>query len=846
METDSTLFFKIASMNSNTGNIFTKTTFDIKGMSCASCAASIESTLRAINGVVEANVNFATKTVKVNYDREMTNADELQSAVKNSGYEITPVKLSGNSHVKKSFDIRGVSCASCVNSVESTLNAIPGVSDASVNFADKTVRVLFDAERVKTGQLIDAVKNAGYELIPKIDAVSGSIQNSPEQTEADNSLAGSKIEEKSEYEILRKKVTVASIFSIPLVVIAMGFHTIPNANLIMFALSIPVIFYSGIKFYTSAWKQLKHGRSNMDSLVALGTGAAFVLSIVNTFYPEYLTRHGFEVHVYFEAAAVVITLVLLGRMLESKATSKTSSAIKKLIGLQPKTARVVRNGTETEVLISEVIPGDTVIVKPGTKIPVDGRVIEGNSVVDESMITGEPVPVEKITGSKVIGGTINRTGSFRIVAEKVGKDSMLSQIILMVEEAQGSKAPIQKLVDKIASVFVPAVFAISVLVFVIWNIFGPPPSFIYGFVTSVTVLVIACPCALGLATPTAVMVGIGKGAENGVLIKNAEALEMVRNADAIVLDKTGTITLGKPEVSSITYLSDGGKNYLNNVIYSIEKTSEHPLAEAVTKHLSNSESLTVKNFDSYTGMGVSGEVEGIVYFIGNEKLLKANGIEISEYIKTEINKIQSRSKTCLIVATGNSVLALIEVGDMIKDSSASAISELKNFGLEVYMLTGDNAMTAESVAKQTGIDNFKAEVLPGDKLEFVKQLKADGSKVIMVGDGINDSPALAEANVGIAMGTETDIAMDSADVVLVKGDLDHIVKAIKISIQTTTAIKQNLFWAFIYNLIGIPIAAGVLYPFTGYLLDPMIAGGAMAFSSVSVVMNSLRVKRKQV
>lgn len=839
--------FFITTMNKDITPILTKKTFDVIGMSCASCASSVESILKSIPGVEEANVNFATKTVRVNYDSGSVNEKMLQESAQKIGYEISPVINHDSILTKKTFDISGMTCASCANSVESTLRSNPGVQDANVNFASKTARVSFDEKVTNTEQLEESVKNAGYKITPT-EMIDHSV-HSPEEHAMmmDKGHDHLKMLQETEFDVLKRKVIVASIFCVPLFIIGMGFHTMPYANLIMFVLTIPIIFYSGIGFYVNAWKQLIHKRSNMDSLVALGTGAAFILSVVNTFYPDYLTRYGFEAHVYFEAAGVVITLVLLGRMLEARATAKTSSAIKKLIGLQPKTARVIRNGIESEIPVTQVVIGDTIIIKPGEKIPVDGKVIDGNSVVDESMITGEPVPVEKIKNSSVIGGTINKTGSFRIVAEKIGKDSMLSQIISMVEEAQGSKAPIQKLVDKIASIFVPIVFVFSVLVFIGWYLYGPPPSFIYGFITSVTVLVIACPCALGLATPTAVMVGIGKGAENGVLIKNAESLETVKKANAIVLDKTGTITVGKPEVSEVDYITTNfDKEKLNEIIYSIEKISEHPLAEAVVSHFKGTKEINVQNFEGKTGMGVMGDVAGVKYFIGNEKLMDKAGVKISGEVKNKIESIQSKAKTCLIVSDSLEVLALIGIGDTIKGSSVKAITELKSLGLKVYMLTGDNEKTAEAVAKQTGIDEYRAGVLPADKLEFVKSLKERGENVIMVGDGINDSPALAEANVGIAMGTGTDIAMDSADIVLVKGDLEHIIKAIKISKQTSTAIKQNLFWAFIYNLIGLPIAAGALYPITGYLLDPMIAGGAMAFSSVSVVLNSLRVKAKRV
>jgi len=626
----------------------------------------------------------------------------------------------------------------------------------------------------------------------------------------------------------------------------MFFHKMPYANWIMFLFSFPVLVWFGRDFFVIGYKHAIKGRANMDTLVALSTGTAFLYSAFNTIFPHLLLSIGITPHVYFEAAVVIIALILLGRYLEEKAKSKTSDSIKKLMGLKVKTARVIRDGLETEISIEDVIIGDILIIRPGEKIPVDGKVIDGNSTVDESMITGESMPVEKTEHDLVIGATINKTGSFRMRAEKVGKDTMLSHIIEMVKNAQGSKAPIQKLADKIASVFVPVVMSIALLSALIWFFIGPSPSITYAIVTLVTVLIIACPCALGLATPTALMVGIGKGAENGILVKNAEALEIAQNINIVVVDKTGTITKGHPEVNEIVWLkSDIKRDQVLEDILAIEKKSEHPLANSIVRylnHLSNS-SLNVVKFNSQTGMGVSATIYENQYLIGNYQLMRENNIDI-ESEHEYFNHFGTSSQTLVFIAKNKELIALIGISDQVKDNSVKAIQSLHHMNLKVHMLTGDSYGTAKYISQQTGIDYFRAEVLPEDKLNYIKSLQMQGYTVAMVGDGINDSPALTQANLGIAMGHGTDIAMESADITLVKGDLEKIAASIKLSKETIKTIKQNLFWAFIYNIIAIPIAAGILYPFNGFLLSPMIAGGAMAFSSVSVVLNSLRLKSR--
>ncbi|WP_294141867.1 heavy metal translocating P-type ATPase [uncultured Sanguibacteroides sp.] len=734
-------------------------------------------------------------------------------------------------HIRETYQVLGMSCASCAVSVESTLSAQKGVQEARVNISNSTVFVDFDPRTVTPEELQKAVEAAGYELVIE-------KQDDPEE-------AGRLQEE--EYLSLKRKTTGAILLAIPVFVIGMFFMHMPYGNWIMFAFTLPVMLFFGRDFFIHAYKQFRHGRANMDTLVAVSTGVAFLFSLFNTIWPEYWTDRGLEAHVYYEAAAVIIALILLGRLLEARAKFSTSTAIKKLMGLQPKTVmKIGEDGREVEIPIKEVLVGDVLVVKPGDKIPVDGTVTEGVSFVDESMITGEPIPVEKTTGGIVYAGTINQKGSFRFRAEKVGNETILAHIIKMVQEAQGSKAPVQKLVDKIAGIFVPVVMGIAVLTFIVWMLAGGEEAFTHALLTSITVLVIACPCALGLATPTAIMVGIGKGAENNILIKDAEGLEMMHQVNAIVLDKTGTITEGQPVVTDMSWRGVDKREEYRSVLSAIERRSEHPLADAVVEALKESPvtDVEIKDFETSVGKGVIAYVGGEAYGVGNRRLLADMHIALTEEEEALASGWEEEGKTVVFFAGREAVLVVIAIADKIKSTSGQAIKALQEMGVEVYMLTGDNTRTARRVADVLGVRHFKSEVMPSDKADFVRELQQEGKIVAMVGDGINDSQALAQADVSIAMGKGSDIAMDVAKVTLITSDLNILPKAINLSRQTVRTIRQNLFWAFIYNVIGIPLAAGVLYPFTGFLLNPMIAAAAMAFSSVSVVTNSLRIRFK--
>jgi Cu2+-exporting ATPase len=624
----------------------------------------------------------------------------------------------------------------------------------------------------------------------------------------------------------------------------MVFMNIPYASYIMWALATPIVFWSGRSFFINAWKQIRHGSTTMDTLVSLSTGIAYIFSVFNTLFPEFWESRGLHAHVYFEASGVVIALVMLGRLLEEGAKANTSSAIKKLIGLQPKTVyKVLASGETREFLISKVKPGDIILVRPGENIPVDGKVTQGSSYVDESMITGEPVAVIKEKGTDVFAGTVNQKGSFQFIAEKVGAETLLSIIIRLVQEAQGSKAPVQKLVDKIAGIFVPVVVGISIITLIIWSVSGVENGFVRGLLSMITVLVIACPCALGLATPTAIMVGIGKGAENNILIKDAEALELTHRMDTLVLDKTGTVTEGKPSVEKIKWRTDKDKISGTNILFSLERLSEHPLAESVARHLKESASpVLIDDALSITGKGITGKHDQKQYYAGGLKLINDNGIKIESGLEDLAEKWEENAGTVVYFADNKDVLAVLSVSDKIKDSSGKAVEELVKMGIEVCLVTGDNKKTAEAVAKKSGIRNFRAEMMPLEKADFISQLQKQGKIVGMAGDGINDSQALATADISIAMGKGSDIAIDAAKMTIISSDLSVIPFAVRLSRNTVKTIRQNLFWAFIYNVIGIPIAAGALYPINGFLLNPMIAGAAMALSSVSVVSNSLRLK----
>ena len=735
-------------------------------------------------------------------------------------------------HTKETFQVLGMSCAVCALNVETTLGAQEGVYEAKVNFAGSTVLVDYNPQVITPVELQKAVEAAGYELV---------VENTEDTDQADRL-------QREEFLALKRKTIGAIVLAIPVFVIGMFFMHMPYGNWIMLAFTIPVMAFFGRDFFVHAYKQLKHRRANMDTLVAVSTGVAFLFSLFNTIWPEYWTSRGLEAHVYYEAAAVIIALILLGRLLEAKAKFSTSTAIKKLMGLQPKTVtKILADGSEEEVPIREVAVGDVLVVKPGEKIPVDGEVTEGASFVDESMITGESIPVEKVKGQPVYAGTINEKGSFRFRADKVGGETVLANIIRMVQEAQGSKAPVQKLVDRIAGIFVPVVMGIAVITFIVWMLIGGDLAFTHALLTSITVLVIACPCALGLATPTAIMVGIGKGAEHNILIKDAESLELMYRVNAIVLDKTGTITEGKPVVTDIHWTPGAEDERYQSILLEIERRSEHPLADAVVQKFKEKvvNEISVSDFENQTGKGVTAKVGDKVYLVGNRALMDVNHVVLDDDNEKLAVRWEGDGKTVVFFAGEGRVLALVAIADKIKESSRQAIATLHEKGIDVYMLTGDNALTARAVADQVGIRHFKAEVMPGEKANFVEALQHEGKVVAMVGDGINDSQALAQADVSIAMGKGSDIAMDVAKVTLITSDLNVIPRAIALSHQTVRAIRQNLFWAFIYNIIGIPLAAGVLYGINGFLLNPMIAAAAMAFSSVSVVTNSLRIKWKK-
>jgi len=739
------------------------------------------------------------------------------------------VKIESKRLVKETFPVLEMTCAACAVSVESMLKSVEGVKDAGVNFANQDAWVEYDPAVATPLQFRETIRSIGYDII----------------IEKENQEEIKETAQQKHYGAVKQRTIWSSILSVPIIIIGMFFMDLPYGNYMMMALATPVVFYFGRSFFVNAWKQAKHGKANMDTLVALSTGIAWLFSAFNTLFPEFWHARGLHAHVYFEAAAVVIAFISLGKMLEEKAKSNTSSAIKKLMGLQPKTVTLMlEDGHTDEIPVSQVKKNFVLLVKPGEKIPVDGVVTGGESFVDESMITGEPIPVEKNTGAKVFAGTINQKGSFRFRAEKVGAETLLSQIIKMVQEAQGSKAPVQKLVDKIAGIFVPIVIGISILTFIAWMLFGGENAFTHALLTAVTVLVIACPCALGLATPTAIMVGIGKGAEQNILIKDAESLELAHKVNAIILDKTGTITEGKPEVSDVLFDEDANISKLKSILLAIEMQSEHPLAEAVVRFLQKEKTapVSLEQIESITGKGVAARYDGKRYLIGNARLLEERGIKIAEQFRIQMNELQAMAKTVVAFAENDNVVAVIAIADKIKASSKAAIETLQKKGIDVYMLTGDNQQTAEAIAKEVGLKEYKAGVMPADKAAFVQLLQQQGKVVAMVGDGINDSHALAQADVSIAMGKGSDIAMDVAKMTLITSDLNSIPKALNLSGKTVNTIKQNLFWAFIYNLIGIPIAAGVLYPVNGFLLDPMIAGAAMALSSVSVVSNSLRLK----
>ena len=732
-------------------------------------------------------------------------------------------------NIKNTYPVLGMSCASCAARVDKTLNGLPGVYQATVNYATAVAQVEYNPEVCSDATLQSAVQDAGYDLL--VDT-------------------GEDVADKAEeirltrYRKIKRRTVAALLLSLPIMIISMFFEDISSLKYVLWILATPVVFGLGREFYINAWRQLKHGTSNMDTLVAVSTGIAYTFSVFNLLFPDFWLSRGIEPHIYFEAASVIIAFILLGRLLEERAKQNTSSAIKKLIGLQPKTVTIIIDSDERTVPITAVQKGDTILVKPGERIAVDGMVVTGESYVDESMLNGEPVPLHKQSGEKVFAGTINQKGTFRFIADKIGSDTMLAQIIRMVQDAQGSKAPVQKLVDRIARFFVPAIISISIIAFVAWIFLAPTNGFTNGLLAMVTVLIIACPCALGLATPTAIMVGIGKGAEKGILIKDAQSLEIAQKIDTIILDKTGTITAGHPVV--VESLWENGFEHSRKILYSLEKLSEHPLSDAVVNTLQNEKEISIDKFENVPGKGVKGIVGSQTYYAGNLSLLNDNHITIASHLQELANKWTQEAKTLVWFADSTQAIAAIALTDEIKQTSAQAISQLQKMGVEVYMLTGDNAISAQAISRKVGINHYKAGVLPNEKAQFIKELQANGKKVGMVGDGINDSAALAQADLSIAMGQGSDIAVDTAMATILSSDLLKIPETIRLSQLTIKTIYQNLFWAFIYNLIGIPIAAGIFYSVNGFLLNPMWASAAMAFSSVSVVLNSLRLKRKRI
>lgn len=788
----------------------------LEGVESEHCARIVDSGLQKIKGIASHHVELNNRRAVITV-HSMDVLPKAVAGIRDLGY--------GVASIKKAIPVLEMTCASCASSVESMVKAQQGVVDASVNYASATLTVEFLPNMIGQEDIRKAVQSVGYDLLL------------PSGGERENTL-----EEihQTKFRQLKRNTVIAGIISAPIVAIGMFFMEMSYANEIMWALATPVVAWLGRDFFINAWKQARHRSANMDTLVALGTSVAYVFSVFNTLYPEFWHQRGLHAHVYFEAAAVIITFILLGKLLEEKAKGNTSTALKKLMGLQPKEVTVLKGQQPIQTPIAEVLIGDIIVVKPGEKIAVDGTVVQGNSYVDESMLSGEPVPVLKSESSKVFSGTINQKGSFQFRAEKVGEDTMLAHIIKMVENAQGSKAPVQKLVDRIAGIFVPIVMVISLLAFGSWMAFGGDNGLSQGLVAMATVLVIACPCALGLATPTAIMVGIGKGAEKGILIKDAQSLELAQKIDAIVLDKTGTITEGKPVVTDAHWTTEG---LHKQVLFSMEQQSEHPLAHAIVQSLEKEvKAIQIHGFESLTGKGAQAQADGRMYYVGTKKLLSEKNVGIPSQLEERASQWAQEAKTVIWFASKEEAIAVIAIADKLKSSSVDAINALKKTGLQVHMLTGDNEATARAIANQVGITAYKAEVLPDQKASYIRELQEKGLKVAMVGDGINDSTALAQADVSIAMGKGSDIAMDVANMTIISSDLSKIAEAIKLSRQTVSTIRQNLFWAFFYNVVGIPIAAGLLYPFNGFLLNPMLAGAAMALSSVSVVSNSLLLK----
>jgi len=856
----------------------------ISGMVCDGCVHIVQSKLSALDGVANCEVDLEPGRARVEFDPSVTSLEDLQAAVTQAGYKVTgngaapaggpgeqkqadapepktasesgpgaglaeaegspaevrpaspeapPEGVSG--FQKAGLLIQGMTCAGCVATIERAVKKLPGVRSAEVNLATGTAAVEFDSSQTEVAALARAVEQAGY----------SARERSAERPEAEEE------DERKEARSWKRRLIVSAIFTAPLLVLAMSHKAIQFAGMqwVQLALTLPVVIYGGGRFYRMAWGAALRGTADMNTLVAVGTGSAFLYSLVATVTPNLVLAEGVEgpAPVYYETAAAIITLILLGRLLEARARGRTSSAIRRLVGLQPRTARVLRNGQEQDLPVDQVIPGDIVLVRPGEKIPVDGVVAQGSSAVDESMLSGESMPVEKSAGDEVFGGTINKTGSFRFEARKVGRETALAQIIELVRKAQSSKAPIARLADTISAYFTPAVIAVAVATFIAWYSLAPPADALrLAVVNAVAVLIIACPCAMGLATPTAVMVGIGRGAENGILIKSGGALELSHKIRTILFDKTGTITTGRPEVTDVIPAGGRGEAEVLSAVASAESVSEHPIGQAIFRE-AQGRSVTLaepEDFQARAGHGIRANVNGQAWLIGSERLLREEGVETAP-VDSVVERLAGEGKTVVLAAAGGEIAGVIAVADRVKPEAREAIQKLQQMGLDVAMVSGDRRATAEAVAREVGVTRVAAEVLPERKAEEVKKLQAEGRKVAMVGDGINDAPALAQADLGVAIGAGTDVAIEAAEIVLVSDDLRSVATAIELSRRTMKTIRQNLFWAFAYNVAGIPIAAGLLYPWTGWLLSPIIASAAMSFSSVSVVSNSLRLRSFQ-
>jgi len=803
----------------------------VTGMTCAACSARVQKGLNEMEGVSEANVNLAAERATINFEPDKVTVDDFIKKIEDLGY--------GTSSSKIELPIKGMTCAACVARVQKALENLDGVLDVAVNFATERAVIEYLPSQVGPREFKRIVKEAGYEVL--------------QVEQGEDIVEKERLEREARYKKLKTKFFTGVALVVPLMLLVFweklglnGLVEIPKRTnfILQLLLETPVQFWIGWQFYSGALVAARHRSTNMNTLIAVGTSAAYIYSVTATFFPQVFEIQGYAAHVYYDTAAMIIVLILLGRVLEARAKGHTSEAIKKLMGLQPKTARIVRNGQEEDIPVEDVEIGDIIVVRPGEKIPVDGVIREGFSSIDEAMVTGESIPAEKKPGDLVIGATINKTGSFKFETTKVGRDTMLSQIIRMVQEAQGSKPPIARLADKIASVFVPTVMALASITFLIWYFFGPAPAFTYAILNFIAVLIIACPCALGLATPTSIMVGTGKGAEYGILIRGGESLENAHRINAIVFDKTGTLTRGEPQVTDIIPADGYDEKGIMFHAGSAEKGSEHSLADAI---ISKAKDLGISlkdhtSFSAIPGRGITSEVDGSSVLLGNEALMNENQVEISS-LHDKALELAGEGKTPMFISINKKVAGIVAVADTLKDDSVAAVKALQKMGIEVIMLTGDNRRTGEAIARQAGITRVLAEVLPEQKADEVKNLQAEGKVVAMVGDGINDAPALAQADVGIAIGTGTDVAIEASDITLIKGSITGVTTAIALSKATLKNIRQNLFWAFAYNTILIPVAAGVLFPFFGILLSPIFAAAAMGMSSVTVVTNALRLRK---